>query len=178
MDRMEGLGDVPWPPAPITTARLLLRPTEARDRPSYVDLACSPEVYRYLGGPQPRERIERAAPEVPGDRPGVFTVLTGDEFVGTVNVDRRGPERPGHVTPGGNELEVGYLFLPQYWGRGYATEAVGAVLAWIDRTLPGEPIVLCTQSANTASVRLARRLGFWEVDRFIEFDAEQWFGVR
>lgn len=38
--------------------------------------------------------------------------------------------------------------------------------------------MLCTQSANTASVALAARLGFVEVERFEEWDAEQWFGVR
>jgi RimJ/RimL family protein N-acetyltransferase len=38
--------------------------------------------------------------------------------------------------------------------------------------------VLCTQTANTASVRLAARLGFRETERFMEFDAEQWFGAR
>jgi len=62
--------------------------------------------------------------------------------------------------------------------NGYATEAVAAVLAWAETNFPSEPIVLCTQAANEASVRLAARLGFREVQRFVEFDAEQWFGVR
>jgi RimJ/RimL family protein N-acetyltransferase len=70
------------------------------------------------------------------------------------------------------------MFLPAWWGNGYATEAVAAVLEWAATYLPGEPIVLCTQTANEASVRLARRLGFREVGRFVEFEAEQWFGVR
>jgi RimJ/RimL family protein N-acetyltransferase len=127
------LGEVPWPPDPIATERLLLRRTEARDRDSYLDLICSEDVYHYLGGPHPRQRVERDAPEVPGNRPGVFAVLTRDVFVGTVTVDRRDPRRPGHLSPAGNEVEVGYLFLPDYWGHGYATEAVAAVLGWIDR---------------------------------------------
>ena len=38
--------------------------------------------------------------------------------------------------------------------------------------------MVCTQSANAASVRLAERLGFAEAGRFEEFGAEQWFGVR
>jgi RimJ/RimL family protein N-acetyltransferase len=99
-------------------------------------------------------------------------------FLDTVTVDRRDAERPGHVAADGNELELGYLLLPTYWGQGYGTEAVAAVLGWIEEVLPGESIVLCTQAANHASVRLATRVGFQELERFIEFDAEQWFSVR
>lgn len=167
-----------WPPDPIRTKRLLLRRTEARDRSSYIDLMCSDEVYRYLGGPNARESLERDAPEVPGNRPGVFAVEADEAFLGTITVDRRDTERPGHIAAGGNELEIGYLFLPSSWGHGFAAEAVTAVLDWTDEVLPGEPIVLCTQVANRASVRLARRVGFTETERFIEFGAEQWFGVR
>ncbi|WP_394361882.1 hypothetical protein [Amycolatopsis sp. SB7-3] len=38
-------------------------------------------------------------------------------------------------------------------------------------------MVLCTQTANDPSMRLAAKLGFIEVERFEEYDAEQWFGV-
>lgn len=175
---MPDLGDVPWPPAPIETTRLTLRRTQARDRAGYIELMCSDDVQRYLGGPLPREDAEQAAPEVPGNRPGVFAVEADGTFIGTVTVDRRDPDRPGHLRPHGHEVEVGCLFLPSVWGSGYATEAVAGVLAWIDDVLPDEPVVLCTDRANDASVRLAVRLGFVEKENFVEFDAEQWFGVR
>jgi RimJ/RimL family protein N-acetyltransferase len=178
MRGMADLGDVPWPPDPIETKRLLLRPTEARDRDRYIELMCSDDVHHYLGGPHPREDVERDAPEVPGNRPGVFTVEGSGAFIGTVTVDRRDPDRPGHLLAQGNELEVGYLFLRPFWGHGYATEAVAAILEWIEHVLPEEPDVLCTQSLNVASVRLAARLGFVEKERFVEFDSEQWFGAR
>jgi len=168
---MADLGDVPWPPDPIETKRLLLRRTEARDRDGYIELMCSDDVHRYLGGPLPRENVERALPEVPGNRPGVFTVEADGAFIGTVTVDRRDPDRPGHLRTQGNEVEVGYMFLPTFWGNGYATEAVAAVLEWIEHVLPEEPVVLCSQSVNDASVRLAARLGFVEKERFVEFGA-------
>ncbi|WP_405065367.1 GNAT family N-acetyltransferase [Kribbella sp. NBC_01510] len=174
---MTELADVPWPPTPIRTARLLLRETEARDRPGFIDLFASDDVRRYLGGARSRSELEEAVPEVPGRYVGTFAVQTEDSFIGAVTINRRDPTRPGHVRADGGEVEVGYTFLPQFWGRGYATEAVGAALEWVTEVLPGEPVVLCTQSANEPSVRLAERLGFAEVERFKEFDAEQWFGV-
>ena len=64
------------------------------------------------------------------------------------------------------------------WGFGYAAEACAAALGQLDDALPGEPVVLKTQTANARSMRLAQRLGFTEVERFEARGAEQWFGLR
>jgi RimJ/RimL family protein N-acetyltransferase len=161
-----------WPPAPIRTERLVLRRSEAGDRAALIELLSSPEVHRYLGGPSSRVELERTAPEIPGRRPGFFVVEADGAAIGMITLDPRAADRPGPA--GGTEL--GYLFLPDAWGHGYATEAGAAVLAWFAGVRPGEPVLLCTQTANAASVRLAIRLGFAEVARFEEFGAEQWFG--
>ena len=81
---------------------------------------------------------------------------------------RRDPERPGHVSESANEVETGYMFLPASSGNGYATEAVAAVPLWAETYLPSAPIVLCTQAAHEASVRLVARLGFRAVEWFVE----------
>ncbi len=175
---MTALGPVPWPPAPIRTERLVLRESQATDRAAFIELFSSPEVGTYLGGPRSREDLERAAPEVPGHRPGSFVADLDGALIGMVTIDRRGADRPGHVRPDGGEAELGYMFLPRAWGHGYAAEACTAVLAWFADACPGEPVVLCTQTANDRSMRLAAKLGFTEVERFEEFGAEQWFGVR
>jgi RimJ/RimL family protein N-acetyltransferase len=175
---MTELGPVAWPPEPIRTERLVLRESEARDRSAFIELLASPEVHTYLGGPRPRDELEREMPEVPERWAGSFVVDLDGAMIGVVTLDRRDAERRGHVAPEGEEAELGYLFLPSAWGRGYATEACAAVIAWSDEALPGEPLVLCTQTANVSSLRLAQKLGFVEVARFVEFGAEQWFGVR
>jgi RimJ/RimL family protein N-acetyltransferase len=176
---MADLGPVAgWPPAPIRSQRLVVRQTQARDRDTVIELNASAEVRTYLGGPRDRDELARVLPEVPGLRPGFFAVELDGSMIGTVQHHRRDPERPGHVRAEGGEVELVYLFLPSAWGLGYAREACDAVLAWLAEALPDEPVVLCTQTANAPSVRLAARLGFVEVDRFEEFGAEQWFGVR
>ncbi|WP_405533351.1 GNAT family N-acetyltransferase [Streptomyces avidinii] len=172
------LGPVAWPPAPLRTERLLLRQSEARDRAAFIELFASPEVGTYIGGPRPRDELERAVPEVPGRRPGFFVVDAGGAMIGMITLDRRDPERPGHVRPDTAEAELGYMFLPEAWGRGYAAEACAAALDWFADALPGEPVVLCTRTANDRAMRLAAKLGFTEVERFEEYGAEQWFGVR
>lgn len=175
---MADLGDVSWPPAPLRTGRLVLRESEARDRAAFVALFASPEVRAHLGGPRPRAELERTMPEVPGRRPGLFVVALDTTMIGMITFARRDAARPGHVRPAAGEVELGYLFLPRAWGRGYAAEACAAALDWFAAALPGEPLVLCTRAANDRAMRLAAKLGFTEVARFEEFGAEQWFGTR
>jgi RimJ/RimL family protein N-acetyltransferase len=169
---------VAWPPAAIRTERLVLRRSEAGDRPAFIELFASPRVHAYLGGPRSRDELERVVPEVPGRRPGVFVVALDGAMIGTITLlDRRDATRPGHVRPEGGEAELGYMLLPEAWGCGYAAEACAAALDWFAAVLPGEPVVLCTETANSRSMRLAETLGFTEVERFEEWGAEQWLGV-
>ncbi|MGW3359279.1 GNAT family N-acetyltransferase [Streptomyces bungoensis] len=172
---MEDLGPVAWPPAPIKTERLVLREPEARDRAAFIELLASPEVNAYLGGPRPREELERETPEVPERWPGSFVVDLDGAMIGQILLRRA----TGHRRPAAaGKADLGYLFLPQAWGSGYATEACAAALGWLDDVLPGEPVVLTTQTANVGSMRLAAKLGFTEVERFRAWDAEQWLGER
>ncbi len=166
-----------WPPAPISTERLLLREPEPRDRAAIIELFATPEVSACIGGPRPLDELERAVPEVPTRRPGLFVVDLDGAMIGIVTLGRRDADRPGHLRPDGGEAELGYLFLPEAWGYGYAAEACTAALRWFAGTRPGESVVLDTQTANERSMRVAAVLGFTEVERYAEFGAEQWLGV-
>ncbi|WP_030489818.1 GNAT family N-acetyltransferase [Micromonospora chokoriensis] len=171
---MTELGSIAWPPAPIKTERLVLREPEARDRAAIIELFTSPEVGTYLGGPRARDECERAMPETPPRRLGLFVIELDGAMIGIIELNRRGAERRSHDRP---EAELGYLLLPEAWGRGYAAEACTAVLGWFADALPGEPVVLCTQIANDRAMRLAAKLGFTEVQRYEAWGAEQWMGV-
>jgi RimJ/RimL family protein N-acetyltransferase len=150
----------------------VLREAEARDRAVFIDLLASTEVHTYLGGPRARDELEREMPETPEPDRGVCVVELGGAMIGEVILRRAAGER------GTGKVELGYLFLPEAWGFGYAAEACAAALEWLDSALPGEPVVLFTQTANERSMRLAAKLGFTEAERFHAWDAEQWFGTR
>ncbi|WP_217211198.1 GNAT family N-acetyltransferase [Streptomyces sp. AC550_RSS872] len=170
---MTELGPVAWPPAPIRTERLVLREPEARDRAAVIELLASPEVGTYIGGPRPRDELERAMPAVPSGRPGLFVVALDGAMIGQITLTRES----GHLRQAAGKAELGYLFLPQAWGYGYAAEACAAALDWFAGALPGEPVVLATRTANLRSMRLAAKLGFVEAERFEAYGAEQWFGM-
>ena len=116
----------PLAPGPIRTTRLVLRESSSRDRAAFIELFASPEVGTYLGGSRQRDELEGA-------------------MSGIVALDQRGATGPGQVCPEADEVELGYMFLPGAWGRGFAVEACVAAPGWVTSTLPGEPAALCTR---------------------------------
>ncbi|QNA90739.1 GNAT family N-acetyltransferase [Massilia sp. Dwa41.01b] len=57
-----------------------------------------------------------------------------------------------------DDVDIGYAFLPQYWGSGYAHEAAQAVLAHA-RQLGLRRVVATVRPDNAASIRLLEKLG-------------------
>lgn len=163
--------------------RLLLRKAVAADFDAYVELCSDPEVRRYLGGPMSAERV-CARLEVRGvasitAEAGSFIIAepsTG-EMLGTVSLERRSADRPGHVSESADELELSYLLRRKWWGQGVASEAASLLLRTTAEHLPDQVVLVVTQTANAPSLTLAECLGFQNVGTFVEFDAEQWLGA-
>jgi RimJ/RimL family protein N-acetyltransferase len=130
----------------------VLREPEARDRSAVIELFASPEVGTCLGGPGPRDELEREIPGAPGRRAGLFVADLGGAMIGQVILSRARGHGPAAAA---GQAELGYLFLPQAQGHGYAAEACAAALGRFAGELPGEPVVLFTQTANVRSMYLA-----------------------
>jgi RimJ/RimL family protein N-acetyltransferase len=56
------------------------------------------------------------------------------------------------------DVDIGFAFLPAYWGRGYAYEAASAVMAY-GKDLGLNRIVAITSPDNDSSARLLEKLG-------------------
>ena len=110
MPTVTELGPVAWPPDPIRTERLVLRESEARDRAAFIELLASPEVHTYLGGPRPRDELEREMPGAPERWPGSFVVDLDGAMIGQILLRRA----TGHRRPAAaGKADLGYLFLPR-----------------------------------------------------------------
>ena len=111
----------------LRTARLDLRPPAMADARRLASLANDFDVVRMTGSmPWPytladAEAFVRHAEQADPAEEALFVIdLPGDGPIGTIGLD------PDGVL----SVEVGYWLGRPYWGRGYATEALGAVLAW------------------------------------------------
>jgi RimJ/RimL family protein N-acetyltransferase len=61
--------------------------------------------------------------------------------------------------------DIGYILHPDVWGRGYAHEAMAAVIAHIFATNDLERITADVDPRNAGSIALLLRLGFAETHR-------------
>ncbi len=72
---------------------------------------------------------------------------------GLMHLERGIPELEGYP-------EAGWSIIPSAWGRGLATEAMKAMLAWADAHLDAPEIRCIIDPGNVVSARVAQKLGF------------------
>lgn len=58
-----------------------------------------------------------------------------------------------------DDVDIGYAFLPQYWGQGYALEAAISVLAHAKSDIGLSRVVATVRPDNAASIGLLGKLG-------------------
>ncbi|MDJ0636087.1 MAG: GNAT family N-acetyltransferase [Xenococcaceae cyanobacterium MO_188.B29] len=71
------------------------------------------------------------------------------------------------------DTEISYQLLPEWWGKGYGTEAVQAVLNHALTVLGLPRVIAETQIANIASCRLLERMGMRLEGTVERFGAKQ-----
>lgn len=150
----------------LETARCVLEPPEAGDLEAVKSLYGNDQVRAYLGGTRTGAEVERAFADILENPDSYWMVRQKDDgkFMGTVSLD---------LDHDGEALEISYQFLPEFWGRGYGTEAVREVIRHAFRNLGQERLLAETQAANTASRRLLERLGMKEERRVKRFGEKQ-----
>jgi RimJ/RimL family protein N-acetyltransferase len=143
----------------VRTARLLLRRMGPSDYGAFIQMHQNSRVMSTLGGVRRAEELKPWFDRVVGEwsRLGyswwsVREVASG-QFVGRGGLRRLTIE-------GREEVEVGYGFLPEFWGRGYATELAreSVRIGFTQLKLP--ELISFTQVTNLASRRVMEKAGF------------------
>ena len=62
--------------------------------------------------------------------------------------------------PFGDRPELGWILRTNAHGKGYATEALQSIAAWGDAHFAGKETSAMIAPENTASIRLAEKIGF------------------
>jgi RimJ/RimL family protein N-acetyltransferase len=144
--------------AELRTERLLMRAWRESDLDDYAAMSADPAGMRYIGEGKTVDRAEawRAMALFAGHWAlrgyGLWALelRAGGSFVGRVGLWR--PEGwPG--------LEVGWALARSHWGQGYATEAGSAAIQFAWDVLRAGEVISLIQPENTASQRVAERLG-------------------
>jgi RimJ/RimL family protein N-acetyltransferase len=142
----------------LETERLELRSATLADAPHLQALFSNPEVLRYLP-PRPAITLEQAEQAIErrmkmeaelGYAPFIIVKKDGDEFIGS-----------GGVVPvkDAPDVEIAYHFLPSAWGRGHATEAATAILAFGFEGAGLKEIIGLAFPDNVASWRVLEKVG-------------------
>ena len=140
----------------LETARLILRPPEERDLDGFAAMMADEQSARYIGGRQPRSGAWRGMAAITGSWAlrgyGMFSVIekASGRWVGRV-----GPWQP-EGWPG---AEVGWGLERSAWGKGYAIESAETAIEWAFQALCWDDVIHCIDPDNSASARVATRLG-------------------
>jgi ribosomal-protein-alanine N-acetyltransferase len=164
------------------TARLVLTRPTAADRDDIFRLFSDPRVMATLGGLVPeaviQERFERLLRNWVDDDFGLWILRDRESgaFIGRGGLRRLTLE-------GKPEVEVGYALLPEFWGRGLATELAQESVRAAFEELQLPDLVCFPLPTNKASQRVMEKAGFrYERDgtyadlphRFCRLTAAQW----
>ena len=144
----------------LRTERLILRPFTEADAPAFHALVSDPQVLRYTGE-NPVASVEEVL-EVLRTRPLRDYAVHGfgrmacvlqetNELIGFCGLKR--------LEMFNNEVDMGYRFVPCYWGLGIASESAAALYAHGKTELNLSRIVGLVIPENTGSVRVLEKLG-------------------
>ena len=139
------------------TERLQLRAFEPDDASAFFELNSHPEVLRYTGEPALESVAEaRAAIESYPD----FRTVGYGRWGCVLKSEQRVVGFCGlKYLEDLDEVDLGYRFLPEYWGMGLATEACVASVAFGFATLGLSEIIGLVLPENKASIRVLEKAG-------------------
>lgn len=153
------------------TDRLLVRHFTPDDLDDFAALCADPQVLRYVGDGTTLSRAEveewiaicqqKYANRGYGTS-AVFEKAT-DRFIGYCGVVR---------APGNDFDELIYVYHVDTWGKGYATEAGRAMLAYLFAHSALDQIYATIHADNIPSGHVAQKLGFHFEQQIIDEDGE------
>ena len=142
----------------LQTKRLRVRGFRDSDRPAVEEWFQDPSVMQYSMGVMGEDEIRQwlvASIENASEPTGHFALVLREtgECIGYVGLDLDIP------LPVETKTVIGYRLRSKFWGRGYATEVVRALLDYAFSELQVSQVCATIDPANLASIRVAEKAG-------------------
>jgi RimJ/RimL family protein N-acetyltransferase len=143
------------------TDRLILRTIEEGDAIEQDRLLNTPSVMARLGGVKELHEIEAKHAKA-------MAMYACEGFSFLFMIEKASGEMVGHcgikrvdnpLAPNVGDHEIGWLVREDRWRRGYAEEAMRAVLEWAFTRIAAPHVVALTSEANAGSWKLMQKLG-------------------
>ena len=167
----------------IETERLLLRELLPTDDFGMFELDSNPEVHKYLGNKpiknidESRTFIENIRQQYLDNGIGRWAVILKDtgQFIGWSGLKYYRDSVNNHQ----NFYEIGYRFIQEHWGKGYATESA---LAFIDlgfNDMKIDVIYAYADKDHFGSRKVLEKLGMQYINTFdYEGVEEVWYKLK
>jgi len=141
----------------VSTPRLLLRPLTVADAPDVFELNSNEEVMKYTGQPL-MQSIDEAVNfltyysdyETYGYGRWACVLKDTGEFIGVFGL---------RYFDFANEVDIGGLFKPAFWNKGYAKEAAKGCINYGFEVLKLKVISGKCSAQNIASIKIMESLG-------------------
>ncbi len=164
------------------TERLFLRELHPTDATAMFVLDSDPEVHRYVGNKpvttigQVEDVIQFIRQQYVDNGIGRWAVVEkkSGHFIGWAGLKLMKDEVNGHV----NYYDIGYRFIRQYWGLGYATEAARAIRDYGFDQMNLIEINAQADAANKASDHVLLKTGLANLGNFLcEGVENNWYAI-
>jgi len=146
----------------LETARLILRQFALSDFPELMASWATPEMAKINGGENPTaeivwSRLLRYIGHWHALSYGYWAVIekTTGSYIGAFGFQ----DAHRDITPALKYPEAGWTLIPEVRGKGYASEALTAILLWADKTFSSSVCCIIDEE-NKRSNYLAERFGF------------------
>lgn len=154
----------------LETERLVLRTWTYSDDARLFEICSDAETMLHIGDRKPYESIDVAREflnwAVPHQLKAGFSRWAvvekkGGEIIGSC----------GFAFADSGEIELGYLFDRNFWGKGFATEAARACLRYGFEKIGFEKVIALTDLEHEKSQNVLKKIGFRE--RGVEKNADE-----
>lgn len=158
----------------LETERLILKQFTLEDFPALKECWAAPEMAKINGGENPTaelvwSRLLRYIGHWQMLRYGYWAVFekSTNRYAGAFGFQ----DAHRDITPELEYPEAGWTLMPEVRGKGYATEALAAILLWADETF-SSPVCCIIDEENKRSNYLAERFGF-QFQNYVSYRGKQ-----
>ncbi len=151
----------------LETSRLILRDWKENDLAEFIRMNQDSHVMEYflkkLSKEETVDFYNRICEEFDNCGYGLYAVETKEDqkfigYVGLHNITFDVDFAPG--------IEIGWRLTPEVWGKGYATEAASACLAYANHILKIKKLYSFTSLPNKRSERVMQKIGMTKIKEF------------